>query len=271
MLKEFNRNFGISPSIEEERVAFINRITHFLQDFRQLLSNDDYNDLFSTVCVQLGLNPRIIIEENSFLRPEVPELNQLLPYDFFNILKIIIAVRKYFKSKPDMLFAIDENIEGFLNLSAIDLGITYKSGMFFPKGEELLDNDLIEYSLKVLVPFPNENKDIRNALENYRSGSKYGVIENCYRCIEGLARRILNNSKTLIDNKPEIIKSSGLSDYWKKILANYIDYGNEYGRHASEKRHDFNISEVEAYLYMTCVLVRLIVNIKNALNVLAMH
>ena len=51
--------------------------------------------------------------------------------------------------------------------------------------------------------------------------------------------------------------------HWKKILANYIDYGNEYGRHASEKRHEFNASEVEAYLYTTCILIRLIVKIST--------
>ncbi|HKC69470.1 MAG TPA: hypothetical protein VKG26_14640 [Bacteroidia bacterium] len=266
MLKEFNKNFGITPSLDKEKEAFVNRINHFLRDLRyQILNQTDYNSLFSTVCVQLGLNARKIIDDNSILnRRVVPELDELLPNDFINTLKLIAAVRRYFSNKIDMGEAIDANIEGFLDLATIDLGVTYKAGMFFPKGEDLLDKELIGYSLNSLEGFPNENKDLQNALENYRSGVKYGVIENCYRCLEGLARQVLKNNKTLIDNKVEIITSIGLSDNWKKILAHYIDYGNEYGRHASLKRHDFSEAEVEAFLYTTCTLIRLIVKIKKS-------
>lgn len=263
MLKEFNKNFGITSSIDEEKNAFINRISQFFQDLRhKVLSQNDYNSLFSTVCIQLGLNARKLIEENSFMRTHVPELDEILPKDFINTLKLISAVRKYYSNKNEMNIVIDETVESFLNLSTIDLGITYKSGMFFPKGEELLDKELVGFSLNSLKTFSNENKDLQNALDNYRTGSKYGVIENCYRCVEGLSRNILKNRKTLIDNKSEIIKSIGLSEHWKRILANYIDYGNEYGRHASTKRHDFSKQEVEAYLYTTCILIRLIITIK---------
>ncbi|MBN8676201.1 MAG: hypothetical protein J0L56_18865 [Chitinophagales bacterium] len=264
MLKDFNKNFGLSSSIESEKNAFYNRCSHFLQEIRQkALSQEDYRALFDTVCLQLGLNPRHIVENSSFLRTYVPDLHELLPDDFLGMLKIIAIVRKYYSTNHQMVQIIDETIEGFFDLSTTDIGITYKSGMFFPKGEELLDKELIGHSLTLLKSYPDEDKDLKTALDNYRSGTKYGVIEFSYRCIEGLARQILKNNRTLIDNKSEIIKASGLSDHWKKILANYIDYGNEYGRHASTKRHHFNESEVEAYLYTTCILVRLILKIKN--------
>jgi hypothetical protein len=264
MLKDFNKNFGITSSPDEEQTAFINRVNRFLQDLRQVLPQDDYASLFSTVCVQLGLNSRKVVDDNSFLHRRIPELNELLPESFLNTLKILTAVRKYYLNKIDMAEAIDENIEGILKLATVDLGITYKQGVFFPKGEELLDKDLVEFSLSSLKDFPNESKDLQNALDNYRSGSKYGVIENCYRCIEGFCRVTLKNNKTLIDNKVEIIKTIGLSEHWKKILANYIEYGNEYGRHASTKRHNFIEAEVEAYLYTTCILIRLIAKVKNS-------
>ncbi|MGA2823579.1 MAG: hypothetical protein ABSE72_08650 [Bacteroidales bacterium] len=267
MQKEFNKNFGISPSVEAERIAFVNRVIYFLQEFRhRTLNHLEYKGLFSTICIQFGLNPRKIIDDNSPFHnmEEIPELNEVVKEDFLNILKLLVLVRQYYQENAKRLTFLDESIEGLLKLSGTELGISYKSGMFFPKGEELLDHELIEYSLSSLSSYPNEDKDLRNALENYRAGSKYGVIENCYRCIEGLSRQILNNKGTLIDNKIDLIKSSGLSNHWKKILANYIDYGNEYGRHASENRHDFSQFEVEAYLYMTCVLVRLLLIIKNA-------
>lgn len=261
MIREFNKNFGITTSIEDEKKAFINRIDTFLLGIRS--SSGDYEALYSTVCLQLGLNGKKINDNNPFDTGYIPDLNSLLPKGFLNTLKIIIAVRKYYKDDFEMVSFIDEAIDMLINMATVDLGITYKSGMFFPKGEEVLDKELIGYSLKSLIGFPNENKDLQNALDNYKANSKYGVIENCYRCIEGLMRQILKNNKTLIDNKSEIIRSIGLSEHWKKILANYIDYGNEYGRHASEKRHDFNQAEVEAYLYTTCILIRLIVELKG--------
>ncbi|MGN6603603.1 MAG: hypothetical protein ACTHK8_14210 [Ginsengibacter sp.] len=263
MLKDFNKNFGITASVDDEKASFVNRVNYFLHNLRQVISVEEYHSLFSTVCFQLGLNAQKIIDDNSFLKERVPNLNDILPENFLNCLKMVSAVRKFYSNKPDMSDVIDENIEAMLELSAADLGITYQHGSFFPKGEELLDRELVGFGLSSLKQFPNENKDLQNALDNYRSGSKYGVIENCYRCIEGLCRQILKNNKTLIDNKVEVIKSLGLSDQWKKILANYIDYGNEYGRHASSKRHDFSEAEVEAYLYTSCTLIRLIVKIKH--------
>lgn len=262
MLKEFNKNFGITSSVEEEKKAFINRIEVLLEGLRT--HSDNYDSIYSTICLQLGLNGKKIIDENPNDSDYIPDLLDLLPKDFLNTLKIIIAFRNYYRYDIEMFTFVDESIEMILNLSNVDLGISYKSGMFFPKGEELLDKELIGYSLNSLEAFPNENKDLHNALASYRADSKYGVIENCYRCLEGLGRQILGNNKTLIDNKSEIIKSAGLSDHWKKILGSYIDYGNEYGRHASEKRHDFNKSEVEAYLYTTCTFIRLIIALRQA-------
>ena len=130
---------------------------------------------------------------------------------------------------------------------------------FFLQEKNVLDQDLINHSLQALAAYPNEDKDLRNALDNYRMGKKDGVIETCYRCMEGLARQILENNDTLIDNKVKLVSKIGLSDNWKKIMYNYVEIGNTYGRHASPQRHNISKAEVEAYLYETCLLVRLLV------------
>jgi hypothetical protein len=48
-------------------------------------------------------------------------------------------------------------------------------------------------------------------------------------------------------------------------LNNFINYANEFKRHASEKRHAQNPVEVEGFLYMTGVIVRMIVETKSTL------
>ncbi|HAM39108.1 MAG TPA: hypothetical protein DCP53_06930 [Elusimicrobia bacterium] len=73
---------------------------------------------------------------------------------------------------------------------------------------------------------------------------------------------VLKNSKTLDNNKDELLTKLNISQKWKSFLCNYIEYANEYKRHASDKRHNINPIEVEAFLYFTGLLVRLIINCK---------
>lgn len=262
-LKDLYKNLGINNTIENEKRAFVNRSLTFLDSFlEKKLSYDRRKDFFIRICYQLGANGHDILNQynsRSISFETVPDITKTFEYDYFTTLRVLVLVRQYFSYDTKNARIFDDEIENILNLCITDLGISYQSGMFFPKGEQLLDKELIGRALSILSNYPNEDTDLRTAIKNHTEDSKYGVIENCYRCIEGLLRSILNNNKTLIDNKADIIKRLGLSEHWKKILAQYIEYGNEYGRHASEKRHDFTATEVEAYLYTTCLLVRLII------------
>lgn len=76
--------------------------------------------------------------------------------------------------------------------------------------------------------------------------------------MEGVSRKILGNNKTLIDNKVDLLRKISVSDNWRKILVNYIELGNQYGRHASADRHSITEKESEAYLYLTGLLIRLV-------------
>jgi hypothetical protein len=263
MSKEFNKSFGIKVSLLQEQSAFINRATSLLHDLRhRVLDEAEYSQLFKTSCFQLGLNAETYIDYG-WPRDYIPDLSQIVPTDFISTLRLLTIVRKAYSGRQEIRDLLDKAYQDLINAADGNLGITYNAGAFYPKGEEVLDEDLINHSLNVLSGYPNEDKDLREGLDNYKAGKKTGVIETCYRCVEGLARQILNNKKTLIDNKADILRTLSLSDHWKKILANYIEYGNEYGRHASENRHNVNEAEVEAYLYTTCILIRLILRIKS--------
>ena len=83
------------------------------------------------------------------------------------------------------------------------------------------------------------------------------VIRNCYSAVEGIARNLLGNERTLDNNKDELLAKINLSSGWKSLLASYINYAHNY-RHASLKRHDVTKQEAEAYLYMTGLIIRLV-------------
>jgi hypothetical protein len=258
MFKDFNKRFGISSSVEEERNKFIERAVTFLTQFVQsFLEYESYKKLFDTVCVQFGKNPK---DFSISLRgyTTLSDLDEISGKDFLSILKLLTVVRGYYREDSRMTSLFDEAIVSLIEKSEINLQIKYSQGQFYPSKEEVLDTGLIELSLNVLKLYPDEEKDFGIALQNSNSNNKYGVVEYCYRCLEGLSRKILGNNKTLIDNKRELLKKISATDNWKRILANYIEYGNEYGRHASTKRHDITEKEAEGYLYLTGLLIRLI-------------
>lgn len=215
---------------------------------KQLINNDQF---------EFGQNPKdLTLSLHGYTH--LSNLEDISGKDFFSILKLLTSIRKYYRENPDIASLFDESIVTLIDKAEVNLQIKYFNGQFYPSKEEVLDTELIEHSLTVLKLYPAEEKDFGIALQNSNSNNKYGVVEYCYRCMEGLSRKILGNNKTLIDNKAELLKKISLNESWKKILANYIEYGNEYGRHASTKRHDLTEKEGEAYLFLTGLLVRVI-------------
>ena len=121
-----------------------------------------------------------------------------------------------------------------------------------------MDDVLIDDTLTWLSDYPNEKKDFKKALNCLlREDALDDVIKSCYSTLEGIVRSVLGNKKTLDNNKEELLRTVGLSQGWKSILANYIQYAHDF-RHASEQRHQIQKKEAEAYLYMTGLVIRLL-------------
>ena len=131
--------------------------------------------------------------------------------------------------------------------------------MFYPSGARELDEPLVEETFKWLTDFPNEKADYHKAVTGYASKQFGEVITNCYLAVEGVARNILGNNRTLDNNREGLMEKLGLSQEWKALLSNFIRYANEFQRHASENRHNLNPIEVEGFLYMTGVLLRMMI------------
>jgi hypothetical protein len=258
MIKDFNERFSLSSTIEDEQNKFVERVITFLNHYvEKFLNFESYKALFHTVCIQFGKNPKdYTIDLRGYV--SLSDLEKVSGKEFLSILKLWTAVRTYYSHEPTLRSLFDDAIIPIINKSEIDLKIKYSDGQFYPVKDEFLDNNLIESPLHLLRSYRDEAKDFGLALQNHNSGNKYGIVENCYKCVEGLSRKILNNNQTLIDNKTELLKRFSGSGYWRKILANYIDYGNTYGRHASSDRHSIIEKESEAYLYLTGLLIRLI-------------
>jgi hypothetical protein len=261
MLKEFNQSFGVATTLIAERSAFVNRASHMLRLVRERIG-DRYDELYRAVCFELGIKPSDYMVPHYRHAATMPDPGSLAVGDFNKMLEVIMALRKSVRTNPPLAQFVDLSCQELLDRANLDLGITYKDGAFYPTGEPTLDHELIDHALTVLAPYPAEDKDLRLALQQYRAGKMDSVVDKCYRCVEGLLRQVLSNTKTLIDNKAELLRQLSLTDPWKRMLAAYIDFGNDYARHASAGRHSVSDAEVEGYLYTTCTLIRLILKLK---------
>lgn len=226
-----------------------------------------YYLIFPYLCDALGKDPnsfqkRVVERDPYRLRDDVydyPVMRVLTNDDFHNTLIVLCVLYEYFDEEKGPLNLF---IEDALSQAECNLDIRWKEGMFYPSGAEELDQSLVDESLKWLEKYPNERTDYQRALECFLAKNNFGdVIKNSYNAVEGLARNVLKNDKTLDNNKTAIIKNINLSDGWNKILATYIKYAHDY-RHASDQRHEISEHETEAYLYMTGLIIRLIAESK---------
>ncbi|MCJ7497985.1 MAG: hypothetical protein MUO78_07620 [candidate division Zixibacteria bacterium] len=258
MLKRFNKIFGIQESDAEEKRRFVQRINQTI--FKEIEDDHSYEKIFRTVCYKLGTNADDRISSANQVHSSVgliiPSLRSLTGDDFQRTLKVLVLLYEYFDNNNEWLKYMSDLIKIAFSNATIDLGIKWKKGMFYQSGAKELDEKLVEDSLDWLENYPNEKGNFLKAIENHTSKKYDDVVIDCYLVIEGLARKVLKNKKTLENNREELLRKIGLSQEWKAFLNNYINYANEIKRHASDKRRSINPSEVEAYLYFTGLLVR---------------
>lgn len=263
-LKRFNKIFGMQDSLEDEQRRFVQRINQTLFDAVEDLTYPvSYEKVFRTLGYWLGINAQDRIthanSRNFDVDTKVPSLRMLTGDEFLKTLKVLVLLYKFFDDQRNYQLKISSWIEVAMSNATVDLGMRWRNGVFYPSGAKILDEHLVEDPFDWLEDYPDEKKDFLKAISHHSANELGEVVINCYLVSEGLARKVLDNSKTLENNREELLKKIGLPQEWKSLLANYINYANEFKRHASGKRHSINPAEVEAFLYLTGLLVRLLI------------
>ncbi len=266
--KRFNEVFGLEDRLEDERKRFVERVNQFI--FHEMdtvkCSSFNYQTLFECVCFELGVNAHDFKQRRfgsvAFEKYLPASIRTLTRDDFTKTLLLLCILYIHVQYGSDAGQGqqwLSENIELALSRCSCDIGVRWKEGFFYPAGAEELDKSLVEETLTWLSEYPNERKDYQAALRIYLAGEPLpDVIRNCYSGVEGVVRNVLGNEKTLDNNRDELLARMTLSDGWKSLLANYIKYAHDY-RHASKERHDITKQETEAYLYMTGLIIRLVI------------
>ena len=149
-----------------------------------------------------------------------------------------------------------------VELSNVNLSITATDGevILYPKGEEVLDDELVDSPLSFLNKESAEH--FIQALQFYQSKKHIKSAESLRRTLEEFLRYKLKNTKGLNANITELqtkLKSDGRDSQVRNILGSTFSYLDQYFNENSKHNDgDIDDSENEFLIYQTGLLMRYI-------------
>ena len=277
MSPPFHRRFNINLATGETEKRFVNRIQNEIIKLAQ-----EINDQFSGPGNQFGgsriLDP-LMIEVETHLGEAHAEYildnskfakrwKALVGDTFYICLQAVEGLYDQLrKALPPKGQEFKEAVTQLLSMSEEDLGVTWQDGIFTKKGAGVLDEALVNEPLRwltgpkyenVLVPF---RKGLEHFLEGEKKPERFAdAITDMYEAIEALAKIVTERpSKDLSANRELFITKLGLTEPYKRMLKEYVDYGSTF-RHAAEgmKPKTWPMPhEAEAFVYLTGLFIRL--------------
>ena len=260
MLKDIYKRLNLESDLKKEQDKFIKRIQLIFEKVdskHRLYSGGPDNYLYNVsneIAFQLGEEKRDLLEE--YLDNPTIERVLIVSEIFLHVIK---NAQGFYSENKYLPLEIEETI----NLSIIDLGISFKNRKFYIKGAEELDEKLIFEPLEWLDDYPKTKIFFEGALKENLRKDYPDAITKSYSALESLVKTLLNNNTNLKKNIPKLLEKLNLPDQWGKILFNFCDYAHEFSsRHGKEegtKPLKINPEIVEAYIYFTGLIIRLII------------
>lgn len=254
MADKFHERFDIEVSSEEARKRFVNRAYTTIFTGSIFARGEPVYEYRRVVALELGAR----------YYPHY-DWERYIGQDFHKCLHAIEALYGAMSHMSDPK-ALKSIIPYILSLSEVDLGVRWEDGRFVPAGAKLLDDALVNDSLKwlrekgyesVLTPF---NKGLKHFLDSPKRPELLSdVITDMYEAVEALAKIVTGRDADLSSNREKFISTVKASQAYKKILKDYIEYANAFRHAAEEGKPKPNVSEREAesFMYLTGIFIRL--------------
>ncbi len=260
----FHHRFNVEVELEAAKQRFINRLFNLIdEDFlgftRKQCNLSEYKAAFKYVAFKLGIR----YDGNN-------TLEYYADNEFLQVLRTIEALFEAFQLEnyANSADRLDKIIKLAISESEIDLVIQWRSGLFYPSGAKLMDEELVNEPLRwladpryknVLVPF---KKGLTRYLEANKNTEKLAdTVTDIYEALEAMAKLVTGRDKDLSANRELFVSKLRLDRQYGKMLTDYIDYANDYrhGTEPSKTRANPNPNEVEAFIYTTGLFIRLAV------------
>jgi hypothetical protein len=260
MLKDIYKRLNLETDLKKEQEKFIKRIQLIFKNIESKHlspAGGPNNYLYSVsngMAFLLGEEKRECLEE--YL--DNPTIERVLTVSEI-FLNVIENAPGFYSEKKDFPRKIEEAI----NLSIIDLSFYFKNGKFYKKGAIELDEKLILETLDWLNDYPKTKLFFEGALKENLHKDYPDAITKSYSALESTVMTILNNNTNLKKNIPKLLEKLNLPDQWGKILFNFCAYAHEFssrhGKGEKTKKAIVTPEIVEAYIYFTGLVIRLVI------------
>ncbi len=274
-MSDFNSRFGLAePDQNEIKQKFLSRVNSLIFSW---LNNDaefKNSDIVEFLSLELGESWDEVFKKDSYGRRGI-NLNSISKNNFFRTLRIIEECYKFILSggvknnnphvwdhtKRVTVWNFNSRIEKIFVLSEANIGIFWKDGKFYKSGAKELDKKLIEDPLDWLSKYPKVKERFDVSLDYFKKSQKNknarkDSITNAYSAIESLSKEVLKNKKNFEKNSNLIVDYLNLPNEYKNIFHYYKQIAHEYSsRHSGS---EFEHVEAEAFIYLTGLLIRLI-------------
>lgn len=264
----FYKRFSIDINLEQEIGHFINRCLNLVEihfDFirqHQALRNAQQEKMLQLIATELSIR----YGTTQYFKDYVDN-------DFIRLLRALESLYKVLKQLGQREEkVVDELVKEALSKCEVDLGIRWRKGVFIKEGAKLLDEKLIDEPyhwlsspiyINVLTPFKKGMTDFLTSTN--KPERLKDVVRDMYVALEKMARIVCNNSNNLGANTHQFVKKLQLSPYYEDMLRKHTEYAHTF-RHANEGDSEAQIpqpQEVEAFVYMTGLFIRLAIQCLN--------
>lgn len=277
----FHVRFNIDIPIDEAQRRFVNRIANRVRIIASAICfNDTLDRLLWDVEAALGEPHSAQIELGIDGIPTfVWRWRKVVGDDF---LRCLHAIEGFYKGLPsgssasdyDPVLAVNTAIAETFAESEYDVGVSWENGIFTRKGAEILDEKLVNESLRwlaepkyqnVLTPF---EKGLSHFLEGTTNSQRHGdAVTDMYEALEAMAKIVTGKpTRDLSALREEFIAKLRLPETHKAMLKQYIDHGCDF-RHAvqtNETRTWPLEHEAENFVYLTGLFIRLAIQAEKA-------
>ncbi|NTU50233.1 MAG: hypothetical protein HGA87_05015, partial [Desulfobulbaceae bacterium] len=196
--------------------------------------------------------------------------------DFYKCLRTLELIYESLSEKQKRQ-TLNERVNLILKACEVDLGIAWEEGTFIRTGAKLLDKVLVNESLRWLSnpKFQNVYQPFEKGLKHFIESEKRpellsDVITDMYESLESLAKTVTSKpTKDLSANAELFVQKLRVSESYKRLLKDYILYANEFrhGKEEGKPRLRPTTHEVESFIYLTGLFIRLVINVEgSALN-----
>jgi hypothetical protein len=259
MSPKFHERFGIELGVAEAKRRFVNRALNFIFDhcMKLAFSFDRWAgraDLAKYICSKLG-------ERYS----DHDKTEKFMQEDFDKCL-IILEALYHHRTWSD---TAAKGIQALLSEAEVDLGIRWENGQFRPAGAPALDQALVSDPLNLFGPeYKGVSEAFQKGLDHFLHSTKKpellaDTLTDMYEALEALAKIVCDNEKDLSANRESFVSNVRLADQYKRMLKEYLEYANKFGRHAGPQGMPKPLpsrKEVEAFMYLTGLFIRVTVS-----------